>query len=61
MELRLVECYWTDCCDEVVVKWHPSKDPKHFLFVCKRHFDVISKMFEYKMIDGEHYSIASKV
>ena len=55
--MRVVRCYWTNCCGDVVIKWHPSKNPVNFLFVCQCHFNVLEALRDHELIKDEHYSI----
>jgi hypothetical protein len=59
MKLSLVRCSCTGCPNPVVAKWHPSKNPESLFWICESHLDLLTKtVYEFKVIDGEYYSVA---
>jgi len=57
-KLSVVECYWgKKCYDPVTVKWHPSKIPDSFLWVCEEHFKMLRMVYEIEEVkESVHYT-----
>jgi len=57
MPFSIVRCYWKHCDELVRYKWHPSRNPESFLWVCKKHFDFLTLIHTVKTVEeGKDYT-----
>lgn len=58
--LSLVKCACESCEHPADVKWHSGKNPESFFWVCKAHVDFLSLVHDYKIVNGEYYTLAEE-
>jgi hypothetical protein len=59
--LSLCKCYWERCRNPVTHKWHPSRNPDSFLWVCQEHFNFLSMVYIIETVEESKHFTTVKV